>query len=197
LSFAYGEYYGRSCRFFNGDGATAMRIIANIRWVDAKAAIIIRYYIRAVLPSRDEIFNSIRSVLVFVKEENRMEVLVVDDSEVVADSLAFLLDCYGHHTTVARDGESALRLLRASVFELVFLDENLPGITGSAVALSIIDMPIMRRPFVVSMTGDSVSYDERARLFDVLLHKPFSIEALMQVIAGAQDSVDATVSLAA
>jgi hypothetical protein len=91
--------------FFNGDGATAMRIIANIRWVDAKAAIIIRYYIRAVLPSRDEIFNSIRSVLVFVKEENRMEVLVVDDSEVVADSLAFLLDCYGHHTTVARDGE--------------------------------------------------------------------------------------------
>jgi hypothetical protein len=55
----------------------------------------------------------------------------------------------------------------------------------------------MRRPFVVSMTGDGDSYDERARLFDVLLHKPFSIEALMQVISAAQDSVDASVSLAA
>jgi hypothetical protein len=37
----------------------------------------------------------------------------------------------------------------------------------------------------------------RARLFDALRHKPFSIEALMQVIAGAQDSVDASASLAA
>jgi CheY-like chemotaxis protein len=125
-----------------------------------------------------------------------MEVLVVDDNEVVADSLAFLLDCYGHRTIVAHDGETALQLLRGGAFELVFLDEHLPGIKGSAVALSLMDRPVYSRPFVVSMTGDSDSNEDFAGLFDVLLHKPFPLEALMQVIQDARSS-DASARLAA
>ena len=53
-----------------------------------------------------------------------------DDNESVADSLFFLLDCYGHHAAVAYDGGTALRLLRTGAFEITFLDENLPDIKG-------------------------------------------------------------------
>jgi hypothetical protein len=53
-----------------------------------------------------------------------------DDNESVADSLVFLLDCYGHHAAVAYDGGTALRLLRTGAFEITFLDENLPDIKG-------------------------------------------------------------------
>jgi DNA-binding response OmpR family regulator len=60
-----------------------------------------------------------------------------DDNESVADSLAFLLACYGHHAGVAYDGETALRLLRTGAFEIIFPDENLPDIKGSAVARSL------------------------------------------------------------
>ncbi|CAB3810811.1 response regulator [Paraburkholderia fynbosensis] len=125
-----------------------------------------------------------------------MDVLVVEDNEVVADSLAFLLDCYGHRATVVEDGESALSLLCCRAFELVLLDENLPGIKGSAVALSIANRPFADRPFMVSMTGDSED-GGLTRLFDVCLQKPFSLEALLQVIEDAQSCGDASALLAA
>jgi CheY-like chemotaxis protein len=80
-----------------------------------------------------------------------------DDSESVADSLAFLLDCYVHHADVAYDVETAPRLLRAGAFEITFLDENLPDIKGSAVAWSLRETPIRSAAFLVSMTTDALS----------------------------------------
>lgn len=126
-----------------------------------------------------------------------MDVLVVDDNEIVADSLAFLLNCYGHRAIVAHDGETALQLLRCRTFELVLLDEHLPGINSSAVARLLTDRPVSPRPFVVSMTGDNESHEDFARHFDVLLHKPFSVEALLQVIGDARSGGDTSVLLAA
>ncbi|MFL9922237.1 response regulator [Paraburkholderia fungorum] len=126
-----------------------------------------------------------------------MNVLVVDDNEFVADSLAFLLDCIGHRAVTAPDGETALELLHAGAFDLVFLDENLPGINGSAAALSLRDRPVFPRPFVASMTGDSDSNEEFARLFDVCLQKPFSMETLMRVLEDARRSSNASCLLAA
>lgn len=126
-----------------------------------------------------------------------MKMLVVDDNEVVADSLAFLLDCIGHCAVVAHDGETALHLLRHGAFDVAFLDEHLPGIKGSAVARSLKDTPFFSRPFVVSMTGDSDSSEDLARLFDVCLHKPFSSDALLQVIEDARSRSDASSLLAA
>ena len=126
-----------------------------------------------------------------------MNVLVVDDNEFVADSLAFLLDCIGHRTVMAPDGETALELLQAGAFDLVLLDENLPGINGSAVALSLLDRPVFPRPFVASMTGDSDSNAEFARLFDVCLQKPFSLETLMRVLEDARRNRNASCLLAA
>jgi CheY-like chemotaxis protein len=55
-----------------------------------------------------------------------MDVLVVDDNEVVADSLAFLLDCYGHRATLAHDGEAALRLLRGGALNWFFSTRTCP-----------------------------------------------------------------------
>ncbi|SIT38130.1 Response regulator receiver domain protein(CheY) [Paraburkholderia piptadeniae] len=120
-----------------------------------------------------------------------MNVLVVDDNEFVADSLAFLLDCYGHHVVVAYDGETALTLLRTGAFEVTFLDENLPDIKGSAVALSLKETPVHPGPFLVSMTGDADSQGDVAWLFNVCLQKPFSSKALMQVIEDVPCSSDA------
>lgn len=125
-----------------------------------------------------------------------MEVLVVEDNEVVADSLAFLLDCHGHRTAVAYDGETALSLLRSRAFELVFIDENLPGIHGSTVALSILSSTAAARPFLVSMTGDRDN-DEPRQLFDACLLKPFPAESLLRVISAARRGADTDARLAA
>jgi hypothetical protein len=47
------------------------------------------------------------------------------------------------------------------------------------------------------MTGDAVSQGEIARLFDVHLRKPFSCEALMQVVEDARCNSDANTRQAA
>jgi len=126
-----------------------------------------------------------------------MNVLVVDDNESVAESLAFALECYGHRAVVAYDGETALKLLRTGAFELTFLDENLPGIRGSAVALSLMQMPAYPEPFVVSMTGDVDNREDVAWLFDVCLQKPFASETLIKVIEDARKTSDASALLVA
>ncbi|MFL9965200.1 response regulator [Paraburkholderia sediminicola] len=92
---------------------------------------------------------------------------------------------------MAYDGETALRLLRTGAFEINFRDENLPDIKGSAVAWSLRETPIRSAVFLVSRTGDAASQGDIARLFDVYLQKPFSCEALMQVIEDAPCSSDA------
>ncbi|WP_235443121.1 response regulator [Caballeronia mineralivorans] len=75
--------------------------------------------------------------------------------------------------------------------------ENLPDIKGSAVPRSLRETPIRAAAFLVSMTGDAVSQGDIARLFDVYLQKPFSCEALMQVIEDARCSSDANTRQAA
>jgi two-component system CheB/CheR fusion protein len=47
------------------------------------------------------------------------------------------------------------------------------------------------------MTGDADSQEDVVRLFDVCLQKPFSSEALMQVIEDARSSSNASCLLAA
>src|SRR5690349_3139195 len=79
-------------------------------------------------------------------------------------------------------------MLHTGAFELTFLDENLPGIKGSAVAASLKDTPVYPEPFVVSITGDIDSQKDVARLFDVCLQKPFSSEAIAQVIEDARST---------
>jgi CheY-like chemotaxis protein len=120
-----------------------------------------------------------------------MNVLVVEDNESVADSLSFLLECFGHRAVVAYDGETALTLLRPGAFEIAFIDENLPGIKGSSIALSLRNTPARSRPFLVSITGDADSQEHVAHFFDVCLQKPFSSAALTQAIEDAQCICDA------
>jgi hypothetical protein len=75
--------------------------------------------------------------------------------------------------------------------------ENLPDIKGSAVPRSLRETTICSAAFLVPMTGDAVSQGEIARPFDVYLQKPFSCEALMQVIEDARCSSDANTRQAA
>jgi PAS domain S-box-containing protein len=67
----------------------------------------------------------------------RRRVLVVDDSRDAAESLAELVEMFGHAVDVAYDGPSALAKARANPPEVVLCDIGLPGMSGYDVARAL------------------------------------------------------------
>jgi DNA-binding NtrC family response regulator len=59
-----------------------------------------------------------------------MNILIVDDEPQVAEVLAKSLTRQGHRTTVAHSGEDALRMIRTTPPDALFLDVSMPGING-------------------------------------------------------------------
>ncbi len=59
-----------------------------------------------------------------------MKVLVVDDNRDAADSLAMLVETWGHTAQIAYDGFTALEMVNISPPEAILLDIGLPGMTG-------------------------------------------------------------------
>ncbi|WP_242343364.1 PocR ligand-binding domain-containing protein [Anaeromyxobacter terrae] len=64
-------------------------------------------------------------------------VLVVDDNVDAADSLAELVQLFGHQTEVAYDGPTALAMARANPPDVVLCDLGLPGMSGYDVARAL------------------------------------------------------------
>jgi CheY-like chemotaxis protein len=64
-------------------------------------------------------------------------VLVVDDNSDAADSLAELVQMFGHRAEVAYDGTAALEKARANPPDVMLCDLGLPGVTGYEVARAL------------------------------------------------------------
>jgi PAS domain S-box-containing protein len=121
-------------------------------------------------------------------------VLVVDDNEDAAASLALLLQSLGHETAVAKDGAEALRLAQEFRPDIVLLDIGMPGMDGYEVARRLRDLRGGRPVRVVAITGWGQEADrERSRQagFDLHLVKPLDPQDLAQALgdkaAGASD----------
>ncbi len=113
-------------------------------------------------------------------------VLVVEDNQDAADSLAMLLRLWGHEVRTAHDGQSGLKAARSYRPDIVLLDIGLPGLDGYAVARRLRSEfgPAVR---LVAMTGYGQDEDRRrasAAGFDTYLTKPADPAALQAILAG-------------
>jgi len=59
-----------------------------------------------------------------------LRVLIVDDNEDLAESLAMVLELRGYEAEVAHTGEEAIRTFRDNDFDIAFMDVKLPGNNG-------------------------------------------------------------------
>jgi CheY-like chemotaxis protein len=80
-------------------------------------------------------------------------VLVVDDSQDGADTLARLLRMEGHDVRAAADGPSALAAAAAFRPDVVLLDIGLPRMDGYEVAAQLRQLPEVRSALLVALTG--------------------------------------------
>src|SRR5205807_4496790 len=63
-----------------------------------------------------------------------LHVLVIEDNRDAADSLALLLQLFGHEVRVAYNGPDGVALAREAAPDVVFCDLGLPGKDGFVVA---------------------------------------------------------------
>jgi CheY-like chemotaxis protein len=108
--------------------------------------------------------------------------MVVDDEDVLVEMIASLIEDLGLSSTVATNGEEALRLL-SDVEEppsLIISDVMMPRMNGVELAHSVKCDPRLRDVPVILMSaagGPSVGH-----LADGFIHKPFDLEMLADLI---------------
>jgi PAS domain S-box-containing protein len=91
----------------------------------------------------------------------RRKVLVVDDNEDAAESLAALLSISGHDTRMAHDGNDAVREAEQFQPDVVFLDIGMPTLDGHETAKLIRQQPWGKDMVLVALTGWGQSEDRR------------------------------------
>lgn len=107
-----------------------------------------------------------------------MRILIVEDEQAVADSLAFLLSQEGHVVSVAETGPLALSRVQTRQPDLILLDLMLPGLNGLEVCRTI--RRSARTPIIVVSARSAevekvVAFEAGA---DDYIVKPFSFPEL-------------------
>jgi len=80
-------------------------------------------------------------------------ILVVDDNQDSALSMAMMLSIMGHDTRTAHDGESAVTTAESFLPEVVLLDIGLPKLNGYEVAQRIRQQPWGESMYLIAVTG--------------------------------------------
>ena len=112
-------------------------------------------------------------------------VLIVDDNEDGAHSLASILELNGHSTQTTHDGEEAVRLAELFRPDVVLLDLGLPKLNGYETCRRIREQSWGKEMMLVAVTGwGAESYRQRSREagFDTHVVKPVNSDDLLKLL---------------
>jgi two-component system CheB/CheR fusion protein len=117
-------------------------------------------------------------------------VLIADDNEDAAESLALLLSLAGHEVQTAGDGEEAVAVAEQFRPQVALLDLGMPRLSGHDVARRLRQQPWAKDLLLVAVTGWSQAEEfQRTREagFDAHLVKPVDSRTLMKLLTGPQE----------
>jgi CheY-like chemotaxis protein len=120
------------------------------------------------------------------RDLQKRRVLVIDDNEDAADSLAALLAGMGHEVTTLYTGDTAVEEVARQSPEVVLCDIGMPGVSGLDVARQLRSVFKDRRLMLIAATGYGRPEDAalaKAAGFDVHLVKPIDLDRLQAAIA--------------
>ena len=112
--------------------------------------------------------------------------LIVDDNEDGAESLAMLLQLGGHETHKAHDGVEAIEAAERLRPDVVLLDIGLPGMNGYEACRRIRKEPWGKDMLLVALTGWGQEEDRHRSGeagFDAHMVKPVDHDVLLRLLA--------------
>lgn len=116
-------------------------------------------------------------------------ILIVDDNQAMADSLAFLLETTGQPSFTAYDGPTAIQAAERHQPEVMLLDIGLPSMSGYDVCRNVRQQPWAKDTIIVALTGWGQEEDRRKSRqagFDGHCVKPVDFTTLMTLLAELQ-----------
>jgi CheY-like chemotaxis protein/two-component sensor histidine kinase len=120
------------------------------------------------------------------ESQQQRRVLIVDDNQDSADSLAMLMQITGNKTYMAHDGVEAVEAVEKYRPEVVLLDIGLPGLDGHEVCRRVREQPWGKDIVVIALTGWGQEDDRRKSEeagFDGHLVKPVDYDKLLELLA--------------
>lgn len=122
-------------------------------------------------------------------EPRGLRILVVDDDQDSANSLAMLLRQQDYEVLTAYDGPSALQLAAATHPQVVLQDLGMPGMSGYEVARCLSQEPSTRSTVLFALSGYGTAEDKkrsREAGFRHHLVKPVDLAVLQDLLKAVQ-----------
>jgi len=121
------------------------------------------------------------------KAAKRLHILVADDMDVNRELVTELLQKRGHTVFGVADGRAALTALSKEPFDVVLMDEQMPGMDGLEATRKIREMEASsgKHQTIIALTGNVAEEDRRRRLeagMDGAVPKPFDMQVLFQMV---------------
>jgi len=116
---------------------------------------------------------------------SELRILVVEDNQDAAESLAVVLRLTGHSVWVAYDGEQAVAIAEGIQPQVTLCDVGLPKMNGYDVARALRRQPGGESMLLIAVTGWGQEHDKRKTSeagFNRHMVKPVDVPALLQML---------------
>lgn len=118
-----------------------------------------------------------------------LRILIADDNQDAATSLALMLELEGHDVRTTHDGPSAIERAQEFRPDVILLDIGMPGLDGYETCRHIRTLPELRHKLMIALTGWGQNEDKRRSQeagFNHHLVKPVEAGVLEKLIAAEQ-----------
>ena len=115
-------------------------------------------------------------------------ILAVDDSPSIRLMVAHTIRSAGYEVVEAADGDEALRLAQTASFDMLFTDQNMPGLDGLSLIRKLRELPSYKATPIIVLTtemGDDMKLKGRIAGATGWMVKPFHPETLLNVVKRA------------
>lgn len=137
----------------------------------------------------DEEQNEVDSALA---EKIPIKILVAEDNPINQTLAEMVLGKLGYKIELAGNGKEALEKIRATAFDLVFMDVQMPEMDGLEATESLRKQDSLKQPIVIAMTAFAMQSDKEKCIeagMNDYISKPIRIEDIQSLIIKWKDKI--------
>jgi DNA-binding response OmpR family regulator len=111
-----------------------------------------------------------------------MIILIVDDEKEIVELLKDRFIVKGYSVNIAYEGKKALELIKSNSYDLIFLDHNMPGLTGLELLRHIKNNNLKPKIAIITGYEEIDEFFMKGRGADEYLTKPLKMKDIDDIV---------------